>query len=242
MNINDVKECIRAYKLHGDYCSIGSSYFHDGPVSLRYNAKKLVWEVKKNERGMYLVNEELETEDAACRFFLKYLLTYPGYFLEFNQDNFDNDDYMEMKEKGRQLIKLLDESLKNGQYNKEQTETSDESLKSRQDKKEQMKINDVKKFMRKHKISKKFCAINNFTDREGIVCLQYNNLKLEKNWEVRIRGYSDYLLDEEFETEDEACRFFLKQLLAEPVHFLEYNVDNYKELMEKGEQLSKLLD
>jgi hypothetical protein len=238
MNINDVKECIRVYKLNGNYCSIGSSYFHDGNISLRYNAKKLVWEVKLNERGMYLLNEKFETEDAACRFFIKHLLSHPTYFLEFNQDS----DYREWKEKGKQLIKLLDESLKNGQYNKEQTETSDGSLKSRQPKKEQMKINDVKEFMRKHKISKKFCAINNFTDRDGIVCLQYNNLKLEKNWEVRIRGYSDYLLNEEFETEDEACRFFLKQLLVAPFNFLEYNDNNYKELMEKGEQLSKLLD
>lgn len=189
---------------------------------------------------MYLVNESFETESEACRFSLIHLLSDPTYFLEFKGKNYD-----ELEENGQQLIRLLDEKLKNGQYDTEQTETGGESLKSGRHNKEQIKIKDAKEFMRKHKISKKFCAIDNFAAfvaRPGIVCLRYNKFKPEKNWEVKMRGWGDYLLDEEFETEDEACPFFLKQLLVNPINFSEYNDDNYKEMIEKGEQLSKLLD
>jgi capsule polysaccharide modification protein KpsS len=103
-----------------------------------------------------------------------------------------------------------------------------------------MNINDVREFMRTHKIDEKLCFINDNSYHEGVVYLRWNTEKMV--WEVTLNERGTYIINEEFETESEACRFFLKEIVASPTSFLEFNGDNLMELIEKGKELSKLLD
>jgi hypothetical protein len=94
--------------------------------------------------------------------------------------------------------------------------------------------------MHTHKIDEKGCSINDNYYQEELIHLGYNIEKIV--WEVKQGDRGTYVINEEFTTESEACCFFLKKILSDPTYFLEFNGDNFMELVEKGKQLSKLLD
>jgi hypothetical protein len=104
MDIVTVKNFIGTHGINNKLCLINESYYYEGALYLSKNTETKRWEVKQSERGCFLIKEEFETENDACVFFLKKIVSDPTYFLEFNGKNF-----LDLIEKGKHLNESIDQ-------------------------------------------------------------------------------------------------------------------------------------
>ena len=77
-----------------------------------------------------------------------------------------------------------------------------------------MTLNDLRVELRANNIRETSCLILPATPIEGTLCL----LKVDGGrWRVVFIDRGDFTIDETFQSEHEACRFFLKKALFDPV-------------------------
>lgn len=98
-----------------------------------------------------------------------------------------------------------------------------------------MNIEELKRIIQKSGIDPKVFRMNENVEYESVLYL--NEVKEARKWEILQNERGIYIIHEVFNTEDEACRFFLKELVAHPSVFLDYNGKNYYELLNKGNQI-----
>jgi len=95
MEIAEVKRILLENRIRTSACLVNPSICREGALCLRKEPNGN-WTVTLNERGEYVMNDSFPSEDAACRYFLKVVLSDPTYREDFRQS--DLDTFMEEKE------------------------------------------------------------------------------------------------------------------------------------------------
>ena len=99
-----------------------------------------------------------------------------------------------------------------------------------------MNIHELKKELTKNNINKKMCLINPVLCPEGALCLINND---NNSWDVILNDRGDYLINERFILEDDACKFFLKNALIELTFRNDFNPKDIQKLLKESKDLLK---
>jgi hypothetical protein len=91
MNVEKVKQILLENKINTSACLINPPICREGALCLREEPSG-VWTVTLNERGEYLINDSFTSEDAACRYFLRKVLSDPTYRMDFKQADLETYD------------------------------------------------------------------------------------------------------------------------------------------------------
>lgn len=98
MKISDVRRIIAENNLNQAACPIDPPAPIEGALCL-FSPNKGGWHLQLNERGNFVVNEEFDSEDSACRRFLQIVLSDPTY-----RRNFFPEDLIDRESKARALL------------------------------------------------------------------------------------------------------------------------------------------
>ena len=78
-----------------------------------------------------------------------------------------------------------------------------------------MNIDDLRAILMKEKIKQQACLINPRPLVEGALCV---NKQADGSWVITLNERGEYLIHQSFQSESEACRFFLKHVLSDPTY------------------------
>ncbi len=94
--------------------------------------------------------------------------------------------------------------------------------------------NDLRQELKKNNIDERIALINPSYCPEGALCLTKRD---EGTWAVTLTERGEYLVNESFASEQEACRFFLKHVLKDPTYRKDFKQSDLHGWREKARQL-----
>ncbi len=86
--------------------------------------------------------------------------------------------------------------------------------------------------MKKNNILEQACLIEPIVCQEGALCLIRD--EDEQGWRIILNERGDYLINEFFSAEHDACRFILEHVLSEPTYRKDFKTDKFIELRKKS--------
>jgi len=90
--------------------------------------------------------------------------------------------------------------------------------------------------LQKNNINENICLIDPVICPEGALCLKKDD---SNEWDVILNERGEFLIKEHFNSENDACRFFLKKALTDPTNRKDFNTKNLIKLMDESKQLLK---
>jgi hypothetical protein len=87
MTITQLEDELEKNGMNTKACLINPEVCPEGALCLIKERDKDFWTVIKNERGEYLINEKFYSENDACRFFFRKVISDPTYHTDFKQDD-----------------------------------------------------------------------------------------------------------------------------------------------------------
>ncbi|MBN2655258.1 MAG: hypothetical protein JXR79_09150 [Nitrospirae bacterium] len=86
-----------------------------------------------------------------------------------------------------------------------------------------MKIEELKKELIRNNINLKACLINPIICPEGALCIKKNE---HNNWVVILNERGEFRINEKFNSEHDACRFFLLNVFSDPTYINDFKSED----------------
>lgn len=101
-----------------------------------------------------------------------------------------------------------------------------------------MILKQLKKELIKNNINQKSCLINPVICPEGALCLK----KEEDVWVVTLNERGEYIINERFYNENDACRYFFLKVISDPTYKNDFKPTDLLDFEKKKEELLKKYD
>ena len=98
MNADGLLKELRRNEINEKACLVLPAHRVEGAICLTHEDDDR-WLVSLVERGESVVENYFLNQDAACRFFLKYVISVPTYFKDFSMEKYEN-----LKKKSAKLL------------------------------------------------------------------------------------------------------------------------------------------
>lgn len=98
MNTDDLLKELKRNEINEKACLVLPAHRMEGALCLTHEEDGR-WLVSLVERGESLVENYFPYQDAACRFFLKYVISDPTYFKDFSMEKYES-----LKKKSEKLL------------------------------------------------------------------------------------------------------------------------------------------
>ena len=99
-----------------------------------------------------------------------------------------------------------------------------------------MKIQDLLSELQRLKINEEAYRVLPRNRIEGAICLAQ---EADGQWLVSLVERGDSVIENYFEEEGAACRYFLKYLISDPTYFKDFSMKNYENLKARSAELLK---
>ena len=97
-----------------------------------------------------------------------------------------------------------------------------------------MNTNDLLNELKRNEINEKACLVLPSHRVEGALCLTCEG---DGRWLVLLVERGDSVVENYFDDQDPACRFFLRRVISDPTYFKDFSMANLEAIRERSDKL-----